>query len=214
MEKITKSISKNFPPVKLYLDDLIQIIEILESNDFNNIEILTASHKFSKEELPLITYPISEIKSHGPFYISIRFNDNFGEGIRIYSGSDSTLAEGIIQKLGKIFLPRKRTSILLFSNIWVALTIQFLLFISASFLYFGKKIDQQFYFSICIGGLLLSLFFGALDSGKLVKKNIFNYYKKVDQPSFWIRKKDEILVGIIVAIITILLTIIITKLLK
>jgi len=98
MEKITKSTRKNFPPVKLYLDDLVQIIEILESNEFKNVEISTDTHKFSKEELPLITNPVSEIKSHVPFYISIKFNDSFGEGIRIYSGSDSTLAEGIIQK--------------------------------------------------------------------------------------------------------------------
>jgi len=103
---------------------------------------------------------------------------------------------------------------LLFSKLWAAVIIQILSFIIGFFLYSSKIIGPGSYSFVCLAKIIPYLFFGALDSGKFVRKNIIYYISKDSLPSFWIRKKDEIKVGIIVAVVTIPLTIIITKLLK
>lgn len=216
MEKINQSIRKKFPQVKLYLDDLTRIIDILEDNNFKMIEISTSTHKYGKEELAIIpnSSSISEITSHDPFYFSIDFNDGFGDGICIYSGSDSVLAEGIIQKLGKIFLIRRRFFPFLVTKYWVAIGIQFIIILFCFYFLAHAKISVSTYFILCFGGVILALFLMFLDSGKLIRKNIFYYKKKDDQPSFWIRKKDEIIVGLIVALVSVTITVIVTKLTK
>lgn len=208
MEKINQSIRKKFPQVKFYLDDLTKIIDILEDNNFKKIEISTSTHKYSKEELVNIpnSDSISEIRSNDPFYFSIDFNHSFGAGVSIYAGNDSVLAEGIIQKVGRVLFSRKRLIHSYISKLWFALVVLLLTESIALYLYGKEKI---------VGGTLLLLFIVAfiiyslsvlLDSGKLFRKNIFYYKNRDDQPSFWSRKKDEIVLGIIIIIITVIIT--------
>lgn len=215
MEKINQSIRKNFPQVKFYLDDLTKIIDILEDNNFKKIEISTSTHKYSKEELVNIpnSDSISKISSSDPFYISIDFNESDGDGVYIYSGIDSALAEGIIQKLGKVLLVRKRI-LFYISKHWVALLVIILMYSIASYLFVKEIIERRTFSSLLIVAFIIYSLLILLNSGILFRKNISYYKNRVDQPSFWSRKKDEIIVGIITAIITVIITVIVTKLTK
>jgi hypothetical protein len=214
MEKINQSIRKNFPQVKLYLDDLIKIIDILEDNNFKKIEISTNTHKYCKEELKDIPYSdsISQVESKDPFYISITFNNGFGPGVNIRTGNDSILAEGIIQKIGRVLLSRKRSIHYYISKFWVALLIEILILTPSVYFILKKDITLSTFFLITFCVMAINFFCMLIDSGRIFRKNIFFYKIKEEQPNFWTRKKDEIIVGIIVAIITIPLTVIITRL--
>lgn len=208
MEKINQSIRKKFPQVRFYLDDLTKIIDILEDNNFKKIEISTFTHKYSKEELANIpnSDSISEIRSNDPFYLSIDFNHSFGAGVSIYAGNDSVLAEGIIQKVGRVLLSRKRIFHFYISKFWFALVVLFLTQSIASYLFVKEKIEGRSLFLIILVAISIYSLSMLLDSGKLFRKNIFYYNNRDDQPSFWSRKKDEIILGFIIVIITIIIT--------
>lgn len=221
MEKINQPIRKKFPQVKLYLDDLKRITEILKNQGFKKIEIATTTNKYSSDEIAMIPAktPVSEIKAYDPFYISVNFNKSFGKGVSIYSDTDSAIAEGIVQKIGLILLNRKRKIFSILVKTWVVYTLFILIQALAYFLKAKGTIQTLTMFLIILGAIIYDAFFGfLLDSGILFRKNVFYYKNREEQPSFWIRKKDDIILAILSAIVgsilTIAATIIILKFVK
>jgi hypothetical protein len=202
MEEINQSFSKDFSAVKLYLDDLGQIIEILKKEGFKEISITTPTHKYAENELGKITRGsyIEEIIAHDPFHISIKFTEKYGKGGRIYSGTDTAKAIGLIQKLGSLLLTRKRLFFSFISSNFFIFPLIFAIEALALLLEAFHKIDRTQMLIIILLDLVILFPLIFLSAGYLFKKNYFFYKKREDQPTFWVRKKDDIIAGSLIAI--------------
>lgn len=209
MEKINKPLSKQFPSVILYLNDLVEIIGVLRNENFKKIDIITPTHKYNDTELakiPIAT-PIIEIKSYGVFYISINFNNSFGDGVRIYTDTDSSLAEGVMQKIEKILIARKRKIFSLTAKTGLVIVVFFIIQILAYF-FNAKSIINEFTKNLIIlVAFIFYIFSIVIDSGKLFRKNYFYYKNREDQPGFWDRNKDQILIKLMIIIITAIISV-------
>ena len=102
MDKIKHSYRINISNTKLYLDDLVTIVDILRGENFENIEIKTQSFKYSDSELNMIKEGdfVEEICASGSFLFSINFPE-FSKGY-IFASEDSTNAIGLTQKISDI----------------------------------------------------------------------------------------------------------------
>lgn len=103
-----KTLRKEFGPLKLFLDDLYFIEEILK-RDNETIEIETEDYKFSsikelKETNDGETLTRLVMSTRSP-YISV---DLLPSSSYIYSSSDTTFAEGIFSKITKRFDGKER----------------------------------------------------------------------------------------------------------
>lgn len=212
MKKIHHPIRKELPPVKLYLDDIDEIIDILKEEKFSNIEIKTINNQYEDEELKNINLsePLSEISSHKPIYITISFNSGFGPGINIYTETDTALAYGVVKKIENLFKKRVRKIFSIITKANFALCFFLFALAVANLLNIIDIITETTKWLIL---LLAAIFFGIsmlLDSGKLLKKNIIILKRKKEQLNFWSRNKDQITVNIIVYIIATIISAIIT----
>ena len=101
MKKKNNSFSQNFPPVKINIDDIIRIIEIIETN-CNNVEINIDDYVINEKkelyEIPKEIIKKIEIKSSNP-YISITFDKS---SIRIYMAEASISNRGIFDAVRDI----------------------------------------------------------------------------------------------------------------
>jgi len=102
MKKLDKSLSKEYPPLKIYLDDLEQIEEVL-SDASESISIETQDYSFASIEDFAGNYSQKRINtlritSTNP-YVTVEFNPL---SCRLYVSSSSTNASGIFYKLDQI----------------------------------------------------------------------------------------------------------------
>ncbi|MEK0338501.1 MAG: hypothetical protein QQN41_13815, partial [Nitrosopumilus sp.] len=95
MRKIKKPIRKELPPVKLYLDDLQSICEILKQKT-NSIDITTEDYELEDikqlKSLEIEKIHYLSIKCSDP-YISIEFDPSSAS---IYFAEDTTYNRGIL----------------------------------------------------------------------------------------------------------------------
>ncbi len=182
MEKISKSIYKNLPAVKIHLDDIIDIFNFFK--------------KYSKGELKMVVdnfrlYNLNELKeikknrvdffgsvSSDP-HISLEFRKDGG---RIYSSDDNVMNKGIILELEELLNKHKRKC-------------------SHNIPYWIELINSVL-IGILVGGLLLlrypQIFILGIPSIILFlmsfnnTKSIIKLKKRNEVSSFWSRKKDEI----------------------
>ncbi len=108
MKKLDKSISENYLPIKLYLDDLETIEEILKEVS-NSISFEAENYKFDsieelKGNLKLTQINELEVKTSSP-YISIDFTRIWA---RVYVSSSETSNAGVFYKLDQIISRRTR----------------------------------------------------------------------------------------------------------
>jgi hypothetical protein len=121
MEKIRDSVNKELPPLRLYLDDLREVFEVLSKHRAKNIEILTCGYKVTNVDelgkLPEEQTRELYINSSEP-YLHIWLTQSTG---KIYTGDDSIESEGLASRIekillrGKIFYPYLPKN-----NIWIA----------------------------------------------------------------------------------------------
>jgi len=193
MEKITKNASKKFPFVKIHLEDIEEIIEILENEGIKDIKLETKDYSFNKNEIKDIKEnQISSLRisSHTPSYFYINFNSY---EVKIYSEKDTSKALGLIEKIGLILHKKKKTLINLLCSIWFAIIIQ-LLIITISII-ISKKFENETLFFI---GMVLSflIFMTISYFSTKNKSSIVLEYKK-DSPNYWIRNKDKIITNLL-----------------
>ena len=199
--KKKKDLDINFKyPVILYREDLLEIQQILlEDLKAKNLNISFDEYEANKiEEIPADTKTTTQIRmsSYSP---SITF------AIRSYSNSittysDSLEIEGAMQRIYNILNKNSRAFIYgvfrIFNFFSIVVYISLVLLISTS------KVDKYFSSEGQIF-LLIALFLSSIVVVRLLFNpivSIINFGTKKETPNFWIKNKDQILVGIIIAV--------------
>jgi hypothetical protein len=125
MKKKEESIYKSYPSVVLYLDDIIYLVTLLANNGFKRIEVVAGENVYESQEIFQLQEldHFNKIITYEPFYVSISLSDTEC-GVDIFTENNSLLAEGIIIKLERFFLAKKRNkslfSLIEFKNISIS----------------------------------------------------------------------------------------------
>ena len=196
MEKNVYSKSLKILPVKVYLEDLDEIISILNEDGSGKIEIKTREYKLTPDEFKQkykdenLNY--LEIKSSNP-YINVDFD--YSNGVRIYSGDDSASSVGIIEKIKNIVKPKRKIFNLFLGRNNYNLNIIFILCWLIILLFFNHLANKESY----LVGVVVYIVFSALFMLPLFNRNNIIVSNKKDRPSFFIRKSDDLVIAIISA---------------
>jgi hypothetical protein len=210
MEKITKSRFESLPPIKLYLDDIEKIVEILGELS-TEIKIETDEYalrdvkefaSLNRERLTELSIQSSE--PHLSLYIGSR-------NAWISIAKDIPPSRGTFEKVKDLLLLRRRK----FSAFLDIPYVNFLLgamigsgvvvsIIGVIRLIIGTGLPP----AMTIGGIML-LFIGSLLSWWSFRVSSKEYSliilkRRIDQPSFFKRNEDKILVGIIIAVVSVI----------
>lgn len=204
MKKTGNKFFEDFPASKLYLEDLKEILGILESHCE---EVTISTHEYDEvkpSEVDDLVKLIKKkrfddlfIKAYRPFItVDIR-----SYGIRAYIGDDELVQHGVVSKIREIVERRKKK-------------------------YFGTVVNALGYLPLVgFGGAiaqgdwtLAGIFFGLslLMIGPIVK---YQMSQKVvvltssisEQQSFFVRRKDELLVASIAALVGALISFLLVK---
>lgn len=196
MEKNVYSKSLKILPVKIYLEDLDEIISILNEDGSRKIEIKTREYKLTPDEFKQkykdenLNY--LEINSNNP-YINVDFG--YSNGVRIYSGDDSASSVGIIEKIKNIVKPKRKIFNLFLGRNNYNFSIIFILCWFLILLFFNHLATKEFY----LVGFIVYIVFSALFMLPLFNRNNIIVSNKKDRPSFFIRKSDDLVIAIISA---------------
>lgn len=200
MKKIDKSLSKDYLPVKLYLDDLEQIDEIMKEAS-TSLSFETEDFKFdSIEELKnnLKKAQINElhVKSSSP-YITIDFTRMWA---RVYVSSSETSSAGIFFRLDQIISNRTRILKWLYSFYFIWVTNISVWLISGTFglTFISSRMNP--YTSITLTALSSMWLFWVLFIRLRSHSIIFLTHRGSEKP-FLQRNKDNLILAIISAIL-------------
>lgn len=194
MEPIDQSISQDHLPLKLFLDDLERIEQILKDScssatfetegfRFGSLEELTSKIKKSRLET-------LHIKVNSP-YVTIELTKNWA---RLYVGSSKDQSAGIFFKIEQILSARVRPLKWLYSYIFVSVLTVGCLFLSNII---PLKTDIRIVLSlylILLAWLLWVAYIRLRHHSTIVLK------RKEEQGSFIERNKDNLAVAVIAAI--------------
>ena len=113
MKELKKTISVSLPPIRLYLDDVQRIYDILKKN-CERIDIKTDKYEFNDvsdlEKLKATKIHKLDFSCYTP-YISIGFNTS---SARIYIGEDTTLNRGVLSEINEVLSNCRRNVVRLF----------------------------------------------------------------------------------------------------
>lgn len=213
MKKITKSILKNLPYTKLYLEDLEWIFDLLKEEGFKQIQIKTNEYELTPEELTKIKeneLSSITIRAFNPFLIIIELGSSLGHDAKIYTSEDTTKAIGIVEKIRKLFKKRRRLVLTYITKPWFALIVA-LVMQSIALLILKFDGNKLLYTILFASSLIFIGFAFFLDTGYIFPKNLIILDYNKDRPNFWIRNKDRIIIMILTIIFTAMITIFITS---
>jgi hypothetical protein len=203
MKRIKKPISKELPPVKLYLDDLKHIYEILKER-VKSIEITTEDYEVEDinqlKNLEIKKLHRLSIECSNP-YITIEFHPSSAS---IYFAEDSTYNRGILSEIEDIISKRKVFLGRFLTSFWANFLIGGL--IGGSFI--GMLVMPKTY-----AWLFLALELIFILSMIFLWRFAFRSYSTIillerkEESSFWKRNRDQIFIVIIGAIAGSLVTI-------
>ena len=214
MKKIIGSLSERLPPVRLYLEDLENIVELLNEADAH-IEIQTQNHSFQDltdlEKLPVKSLQELKFMTKGLLYISLDFEKR---RTFLFILKNTGIQRSVFSKLQEFLISRRRQ------------TFQF-----------GKSWDNQFYTINGVAFILLILYFVLCNIFNLdflfssiggiviytvililalvrdfTNKTVIYLKYKSEMPNFWERNNDQIGLLIISLILTIAITAVVTYL--
>jgi len=207
MKKIQKPLSKELPPVKIYLDDLKQIYEILKEK-VKSIEITTEDYEVDDinqlKNLDSKKLNYLSMECSDP-HITIEFDSSSAS---IYFAEDSTYNRGILSEIEEILTKRR-----VFLGRFLASNWAFGLngmFVGFFFFAMVSIIRSNF---MSAGWLFLALLLLFCILMVLQFRFALRGYSTIvlserrELVSFWKRNSDQILVAIIAAIIGSLITV-------
>jgi hypothetical protein len=203
MEKIEKSITKNYLTVKVFLDDLEAIESALKESS-ERLEIKTDEYSFSSVEELKAQYKDQtlkrlEISSLNP-YIRIEFTPLW---VRLYSGSDSTSSAGLFYKLNSIISTTTRKPEFFYSYTFTGLLN--LLALASLLLPKEFKVAILVFLSILVLWLCYVAYIRLMNSSKIIMM------KRHDLKGFFQRNKDILIVGFFTSIVTIFVTLLLSN---
>jgi hypothetical protein len=203
MKRKDVSIHKNFGPVALYYDDLSRIVGILESNGIDNLKFATDEYEFSSleelEELDVEFLNNFEINSRGNgFWIHI------GKyGTSIYSPKKTGEFYAAFTLVVEYLKKKRRKLRILYSPLFSGLTL------GVFPVYLFENIKSMDAYKILIAFLLFLV--GALTTYNALvlgieKANLIFLKRKLENPGFFKRNKDSLILVIIGSIIGAIIT--------
>lgn len=210
MKKLDKPLGRDLPPTKLFLDDIIEIIDILKTNSFEDINLILEGYEFTPDELEKVIKKINtdhvyniKITARNP-YFTFEIRDNFCP--EIYVADSSAKAVGVVKLIEEIVTKNKRLLYKVMTNDFFysligALTVLFGLGIG---LLITKLLGKLFYLSesikgtIIIGFIFFLLIVGLKSTSIKLKPNLIILKKKSDVHFFWERNRDYIFAEIII----------------
>lgn len=213
MKKKTQNFSQSFKMPHLFREDLENIEIVIKSLSPREYKLETKDFEYnSVEEIPKDTNAENnfDIQVHCPSYISINFDKSNAD---IYTSDDDLEIVGAVKKITDIILKKERKFLWFLAKLaWGIIP----LIVGWSF---GKIATDQKEISrneafltlaIIILSILLFIwgFYTIYYKFSLVE---FKYQK--DKPNFFIKNKDQIIVGIIVGIIVAFISVLLTLLL-
>ena len=194
IRRVPKSQRINFKPVKIYLDDVEIIYNILQEisedisieTDEYAIKDIKQLSRLNKERITMLRFKVLE-----PF-ITLDLTPHEAQ---LYISGDDLVSVGVFEKLKKAVARRQRFSTLSFRYIWlIALPVSFLL--SQVILSLGRKDYTTAWLSFAgfAIGILWYLYNAYQDMNR--HSLIILKYRR-DTPSFWRRNADNIKVELI-----------------
>ena len=213
MKQISKTIRKDFKMPLIFRDDLEAIEKILKDNQSRDFKIKTSDFEFdSVAEIDVKTKSRNEVSilSYGP-YISIDFNKH---STYLHASDSEIRTIGIVSKIEEIIKKRERKLRWLSSklSVWFAGPIFVVAFEVVTKLK-ERGFQESRWYGLVI--LLLIIIWWVRDfRHSLHSFSEVIFMTQDDQKSFFIRKKDEIILVVITVILTLVSTIIVQKLFK
>lgn len=203
MKKKERSIIQVLKPVKLYYNDLVELVNILKEVN-PDIRIETDSYTLDNiEELlgmddELIT--VLKMSINDP-YFSIDFEPDYAS---IYASDDTFILRGLFEKVKKILMDKRRKLFFLYQNSFFPG-----LMTGLSMLPLAAGIEENNIYLIISGFILLItsiIFWKKTHTIRFSKYSMIYLSKSIEFPSFWKRRKDDIFLAVISAVIGALLT--------
>lgn len=194
MKKITESLGEQLQPVKLYLDDIDSLFQIL-SEVSTEVKIETSEHQFQNtsdlKKLDKESIHVFKLYCHNP-YISLDINKR--STIWLFTDKDLPAQRGTFEKLKKKLIQKKRYSVPT-----IIYPILFILILNAFFYlvlsYIEKPLEHFLILGLAV--LIISYLIGYLTYQiYLNKRSIIFLDKKIDSPNFWKRNKDRIIIAV------------------
>lgn len=200
MEKIRNSISKDLPPLRLHLDELREVYEVLSKHCKEPATIQTCGYRLDNLDelgkLPAEQANELYISCLNP-YLQIRLARTHGE---IYIGDGSIESEGLVSRIEKILLQGKVLYPALPKSNWISLLLGLPLA-------FGLFLENKI---LAISGaiiVLVVILWGWLNFNFVTKRyNTIVFKSRKEAPNFWKRNKDEIIMLVVGTIIGVVVT--------
>jgi hypothetical protein len=193
MKKIGKSLSKNYLPVKLYLNDLFNIEDILKMYS-NSIEIEAEGYQYSSikelsEQLNINQITELKIIMSQP-YTEINF---YQQWAYIFVVADDIRGARLFIKLDEL-LKNKRRPLCFFYNYFF---INFIWTFIFSLNFFVDKYRIPYILLCVLGGfwIIWAIFV------RMRRHSLIIIAKDNGFVKFWMRKKDDIIINIMTALI-------------
>ncbi len=196
LRKLTKSINKTLPPLKLDLDDLQELENVLRSHRGSDFEITTKEYSCSQ------VLDLSAVKEKTTSYIRFKthrlptIDIELGRhDASIYSSEDSATNRGIVEQLNDLLLKRKRRWVSLFYKLWwLSLLISISSFTVIPYFHLIDRLPLTEQALVLITSLILWFsFLYSMCVYAFVRTTVIFKYKD-EMQGFWARNKDEILV--------------------
>jgi hypothetical protein len=196
MIRKAKSIRRQLPPVKLYIEDIGAIFK--EASD--KAEIETDEYKITNlnqlECIPTKKPKSIRFEIHEPVYITLDLRESDGT---LYASSDSPIALGISHKIGNRLQQSSGLTSRFLCSYWTitaAITLMWVIIVTNYLIYHPKTNTDLGTIATSVGLIFLFLF--PLMTWKKFKAYSQIILQRRQQVGFWARNRDQIAVGIIV----------------
>jgi hypothetical protein len=197
MKKVNKSISKEYLPIKIYIDDIEQIVAIFDENKLK-YTIETEQYKYdslselidSAQEKKIKSL---EIKTYQP-YITVEFQKMWA---KLYVSSDETFTTGIFHKIDTIINKSKRLMPFIYSYyfVWIMnIVIAIEGILNKSGKLFPEYIDTTIS-TVWLFWLARILYI------RMVTHSSIQLIKKEHVTNFFQRKRDDLILSLLSAIV-------------
>jgi hypothetical protein len=215
MEKLPKIIYETLPPIKLYLDELNEIIDLLKEHYGDKIEIRTKDYKFNDvdvlQQLDAAKIHHLEISAGEKWYsgeieMELKRND-----VKIICKQDTPTNRGIVAKLKDLLLKRKRL-VNTYRRFWplgILIPAGVVTLVTTRY-----SVNLPRLVSAGLGALGMLLFNLWIILADYRYHTVIIPKLKRDAPSFWTRNKDQIWLVVIGAIVGTIITSIVALLIK
>lgn len=198
MEKLKKNISKEYLPVKIYIDDLEKVVAVLDDNSIK-YSIETDFYKYdSLAELVNSSTDRNtknlKIQTANP-YMTIEFHKMWA---KVYVSVDDMLTTGLFHKIDEIINQSRRLIPFFYSYYFVWLVNILLPIESALINRDGKLFPEYFDTTLYI---LWILWLARATYIRLVKHSSIQLIKKEHVSSFFQRKRDDLILALLSALV-------------